>query len=63
MVVRKNQCPIDVVVSLVHKVKSCWTGKKLPVALFVDIQRAFDHVSKITLAKKMIQLGVDSDLI
>ncbi len=60
---RKKRCAIDAVVSLVHKVESCWAEKKLAAALFMDVKGAFDHVSKTRLAERMIELGVDGDWI
>ena len=60
---RKQRCAIDVVASLVHTVSESWAEKKLATALFIDIKRAFDHVSKTSLVKKMIKLGIDGDLI
>ena len=37
--------------------------KKLAAAIFMDVMRAFDHVSKTSLVKRMIKLGIDGDLI
>ncbi len=60
---QKNRCAIDAVASLVHKVESYWAEKKLAAALFMDVKGAFDHVSRTRLAERMIELGVDGDLI
>lgn len=32
-------------------------------ALYIDVKGAFDHVSKIQLIARMLELGVDGDLI
>ena len=60
---QKHKCAIDKVASLVHKVQELWEEKKLAVALFIDIKKAFDHVSRIRLVEKMIELGVNGDMI
>lgn len=49
--------------SLVHKVQEFLAKKKLAAALFIDVKGAFDHVSKKSLVEKMIQLGIDGELI
>ncbi len=32
-------------------------------ALFMDVKGAFDHVSRGQLLKRMVELGIDGDLI
>lgn len=59
----KKRCAIDAVVLLVYEVQQKWSEIKLPAALFMNVKRAFDHVSKIQLVAQMIELGVDKDLI
>lgn len=60
---RKQQCAIDAVASLVHKVQEFWVEKKLAAALFMDVKGAFDHVSKTRLVERMIEIGIDGALI
>lgn len=54
---------INIVVSLVYKSENCSIEKKLAAALIMDIKEAFDHISKTRIPKRMIELGVDNDLI
>lgn len=60
---RKGRSAIDAVSTLVHTVQEIWADKKLAAALFMDVKGAFDHVSKGQLIKRMMELGVDGDLI
>ena len=56
---QKERCAIDAVASLVYEVQQRWSEKKLAAALFVDVKRAFDHVSKTQLAARMLELEID----
>ncbi len=60
---QKERSAIDAVVTLVHMVQEKWEEKKLAAALFMDVKGAFDHVSKGQLLTRMIELGVDGDLV
>ena len=60
---RKERSAIDVVSVLVHTVQESWEEKKLAGALFMDFKGAFDHVSKSQLLKRMVELGIDGDLV
>ena len=60
---RKERSAIDAVAILVHVVQKGWEDKKLVVALFIDVKGAFDHVSKRQLISRMVELGVDGDLV
>ncbi len=59
---QKKRSAIDVVATLVHTVQEKWEEKKLAAALFMDVKGAFDHVSKGQLLTRMIELGIDGDL-
>lgn len=54
---------IDAVATLIHTVQENWEEKKLAAALFMDLKGEFDHVSKGQLLTRMIELGVDGDLV
>ena len=42
----------------------CRVGLRSPAAvLFIDVKNAFDHVSKKKLAERIINLGLDGDLV
>ena len=60
---RKERSAIDAVAALVHRVQEKWEDKKLAAALFMDVKEAFDHVSKRQLLTRMIELGIDGDLV
>lgn len=60
---QKQQCAIDIVASLIHKVRKYWAEKELVAILFMDIKEAFDHMSKIRLVERMMAMGIDRDLI
>ena len=60
---RKEQSAIDAVAMLVHTVQENWSKKKLAEALFMDVKGAFDHVSKIQLLTRMIELNINTDLV
>ena len=51
------------VATFVYTVQEKWQEKKLAAALFIDVKEAFDHVSKDQLPTRMIELGIDSDLV
>ena len=60
---RKQRCAIDAVASLVYKIERAWAEKKLAAALFMNVKGAFDRVSKTKLVERMMEQGVDGDLI
>ena len=60
---RKERSAIDAVSVLVHRVQESWEEKKLAGALFMDVKGAFDHVSRSQLLRRMIELGIDGDLV
>lgn len=43
---RKQQCAINVVESLIHKVQEYWAERKLSAELFMDVKDAFNYVPK-----------------
>ena len=48
---------------LVYTIQEKWSEKKLAGALFINVKGAFDHVSRSQLLKRMIDLGIDGDLV
>lgn len=56
---RKQQCTMDAVASLIHKVQECWAKKKLAAALLMDVKGAFDYVKKTRLVERIMELGID----
>ncbi len=60
---RRERSAIDAVATLLHTVQEKWQEKKLAGALFMDVKGAFDHVSRGQLLTRMIELGMDGDLV
>ena len=60
---RKERSVIDAVATLAHTVQERWAEKKVAAALFMDVKGAFDHVSRWQLLARMIELGIDGDLV
>ena len=60
---QKKRSAIDAVATLVHTVQKKWEEKKVATGLFMDVKRAFDHVSKSQLLSQIIELGIDGDFV
>lgn len=60
---RKRRSAIDAAAILIQQVDSSWEKKKIAGVLLMDVKGAFDHVSRAEMAKRMVELGVDNDLI
>lgn len=60
---RKERYAIDAVAVIVHQVEQAWAEKELAAALFMDVKGAFDHVAKNQLIARMLELGIDGDLV
>ena len=63
MGVRKNKSAVDAVALLIYKVQKRWKKGEKAVTLFIDIKDAFDHVSRRKLAERIINLGIDKNLV
>ena len=59
---QKKRCAINAVASLVYEVEQRWAEKKLTAKLFMNVKRAFDHVSKSQLVAWILELEIDGDL-
>jgi hypothetical protein len=59
---RKQRSAIDAVACLVQEVHRAWGQKQLVGALFMDVKGAFDHVDVARLVKRMLDLGLDTNL-
>ena len=60
---RKKRSAINAVAMLIHTVQQRQEEKKLAAARFMDVKGAFDHISKEQLITRMIELGIDDDLV
>ena len=63
MGVRKNRSAIDATVILVQKVQDIWNNQQITGTLLMDVKGAFNHVSQAKLAQRMVNLGIDDNLI
>jgi len=48
---------------LVAKVENTWAKKRTALALLLDVRGAFDRVDKRQLLKRMIQIGIEGNMI
>lgn len=60
---KKRRLAIDAATILVQQIDNSWKDKKIIRALLIDVKEAFDHVFQAELVKKMLELGIDNDLI
>ncbi len=58
---RKSRCAIDAVAIMVDRIHKVWDEKKIAKTLLMDVKGAFDYVSRLKLAQRMRQLGIDND--
>jgi hypothetical protein len=60
---QKRRSCIDVVVVLMNRTQLAWGEKKIVGALLMDVQSAFNNVSKTHLGKRMEAVELKPDLI
>ena len=63
MEARKERYNIDIIALLVFKIEHQWAKKKFAKALFIDLKKIFNHVSKVKLIAQMVEIGVDGNFI
>lgn len=61
--VTKERSTIDAIVILVHTRPKKQTEKKIVGALFMDVTKAFDYVSRKQLLQCIIELGINGNLV
>jgi len=59
---RRKKSAIDTVITLIYNIQMTKQDKKVTSALFIDVKRAFDHVSANQLIKIYINLGLPKSL-
>lgn len=59
----KKRCIFNIVALLIYKLQQRWSKKDLAIVLFMDVKKAFNHVSKTQLIAQMLELEIDGDLI
>ncbi len=60
---RRRRSAINAAAIIVQQVHKIWENKKIAGALLMDVKGAFNHVSRAELAKKILELGIDDNLI
>ena len=60
---QKERLAINAVAILVYTIQKRWEEKKLAAALFMDMKKAFNYISKGQLIAPMVKLRIDRDLI
>ena len=60
---RRRRSAIDAVACLIQEVHGAWAEKQLAGALLMDVKGAFDHVAAPKLTDRMLELGIDGDLV
>ena len=63
MGVQRQEYSIDAPAFLVHKVQESSAEKKPAAALFMDVKGDSDYISKTKLVGRMMELGIDRDII
>ena len=59
---RRKKSAIDTVMTLIHDIQLAKQDRKVTSALFIDVKRAFNHVSANQLIKIYINLGLPKSL-
>jgi hypothetical protein len=59
----KRRSCIDTVVVLMNRTEQAWGERKIARALFMDVNSAFNKISKVHLDKRMEELELEPDLI
>lgn len=58
---QKKRSAIDAINILVHTIHEKYKEKKLTAILFMDVKRAFEHISKGQLLNWIIEFDIDSE--
>jgi hypothetical protein len=60
---RKRRSAVDAVGRLMKRVVEAWGRGNTAAALLMDVKRAFPHVAKGNLIKRMEEMGLEADLV
>jgi len=60
---RKQRSAIDAVACLIQNTHEAWKLQQLVGAMILDVKGAFDHVNPSRLVTRLIEFGLDGDLI
>lgn len=60
---QKYRSAIDASAILFQKIQKIWKNWQISKALFIDVKRGFDHASRVQLAQKIADLGIDNNFI
>jgi len=60
---RKRRSAVDAVAVLMNRTQQAWQGKRVAGALMMDVKSAFNNVSKPVLNRRLLELGIEPDLV
>jgi len=60
---RKRRSAVDAVAVLMNRTQQAWQGKKVAGALLMDVEAAFNNVSRQVLSRRLDELGIELDLV
>ena len=60
---RKQRSATDAVACMIQSTHDAWKHQQLMGALFLDVNGAFDHVNPSQLVSRLIEFGLDGELI
>ena len=60
---KKHCSTIDIASLMIHKVHKIWETKQVAITLLMEVKKAFNHVSQTKLLWRMVDLGINNDLI
>jgi len=60
---RKRRSAVDAVAVLMNRAQQAWQGKRVAGALMMDVKSAFNNVSRPVLSRRLVELGIEPDLV
>jgi len=54
---------VDAVAVLMNRTQQAWQGKRVAGVLMMDVKSAFNNVSKPVLNRRLLELGIEPDLV
>jgi len=60
---RKRRSAVDVVAVLMNRTQQAWQEKRVTGVLLMDVKSAFNNVNRPILSSRLVELGIEPDLI
>jgi hypothetical protein len=60
---RRQKSAVDVVIALIHDIETAKQCKNITSTLCIDVEGAFDNVSKVCLLQTMAKFGLPQEII